>query len=139
MRLKLENADLRAMLREIRRTVIASVRGEDHAASLTDDEVDEHAVSTPVDVANLVARMQSAEALRDEAQAIIAGRATAPTDAEIEAHNKSGGTWYVRRGDRAGVLSIVDETRWIASEGGYRWWALDAEGRPCAWPVVEAK
>jgi len=255
MRLRRENADLRAMLREIRRIVIASVRGEEHAATMTDDEVDAHAASTPVDVGNLVARMQSAEAERDAlsnfsrnnevalasavdqlallraqvaaltadrdaaqerlsrmeanhalnvrvsceeqtqrknaaqrvvdaigheltchttlhpddpwegcscvvadvergcmgdvvawmlrerdaAQAIIAGRATPPTDAEIEAHNKAGGTWYVRNGDRAGVLSIVDETRWIASEGGYRWWALDAEGRPCAWSVVEAK
>lgn len=174
VRLKRENADLRAMLREIRRTVIASVRGEEHAASLTDDEVDAHAASTPVDVGNLVARMRSAEAERDalsnfsrnneaalatavdqlallraqvaaltderdSAQAIIASRATAPTAAEIEAHSKAGGTWYVRSGDRAGVLSIVDETRWIASEGGYRWWALDAEGRPCAWPVVEVK
>ena len=79
------------------------------------------------------------QAVHFAAQAIIAGRATPPTDAEIEAHNKAGGTWYVRNGDRAGVLSIVDETRWIASEGGYRWWALDAEGRPCAWAVVEAK
>ena len=74
MRLKLENADLRAMLREIRRTVIASVRGEDHAASLTDDEVDEHAVSTPVDVANLVARMQSASARTAPAAAPHPGR-----------------------------------------------------------------
>jgi hypothetical protein len=65
VRLARENADLRAMLREIRRTVIASVRDEEHAAALTDEEVDAHAASTPVDVGNLVARMRSAEAERD--------------------------------------------------------------------------
>jgi hypothetical protein len=45
VRLARENADLRAMLREIRRTVIASVRGEEHAATLTDEDVDAHAAS----------------------------------------------------------------------------------------------
>ena len=181
VRLKLENADLRAMLREIRRTVIASVRGEEHAASLTDAEIEAHAVSTPVDVGNLVARMRSAEAARDAlssfsrnnedslasavdqlailrahvaaltaerdaAQAIIAGRTTPPSDAEIAAHHAAGGEWLGFREDvrpwchGPEVVSFTySEEHERSARICSRFWALDAEGRPCAWPVVEGE
>lgn len=62
----------RAMLREIRRECIASVRGEEHAAALTDEEIDAHLPSTPVDVSNLAARAQIAEAQLRGAKATIA-------------------------------------------------------------------
>lgn len=262
VRLKRENADLRAMLREIRRTVIASVRGEEHAAALTDEEVDAHAASTPVDVGNLVARMRSTEnerdalsnfsrnnevalasavdqlallraqvaaltADRDAAQerlarmeanhalnvrvsceeqtqrknaaqrvvdaigheltchttlhpddpwegcscvvadvergcmgdvvawmlrerdavrAIIAGRTTPPSDAEIAAHHAAGGEWLGFREDvrtwchGPEVVSFTySEEHERSARRCSRFWPLDAEGRPCAWPVVEAK
>lgn len=134
VRLARENADLRALVARMR-----SAEAERDALS-NFSRNNEVALASAVDqLALLRAHVAALTAERDAARGIIAGRATAPTAAEIEAHSKAGGTWYVRSGDRAGVLSIVDETRWIASEGGYRWWALDAEGRPCAWPVVEAK
>lgn len=60
------------MLREIRRECIASVRGEEHAAALTDEEIDAHLPSTPVDVSNLAARAQIAEAQLRGAKATIA-------------------------------------------------------------------
>lgn len=72
------------------------------------------------------------EGRREGAEAIIGGSETPPSDAEVAAHLVVGGSWLVRRGDRAGVLSIEDEVRWTAREVGYRWWWLDAEGRPCA-------
>ena len=36
-------------------------------------------------------------------------------------------------------ILVVPLVLLLCAIGGYRWWALDAEGRPCAWPVVEAK
>lgn len=76
------------------------------------------------------------EGRRAGAEAIIGGSETPPSDAEVAAHLAEGGTWLVRKDDRAGVLSIEDEVRWTAREVGYRWWWLDAEGRPCARPKV---
>ena len=55
-------SDPREQLREIRRTVIASVRGEEYASTLTSAALDERAASTGEDVACLVARMRTAEA-----------------------------------------------------------------------------
>lgn len=52
-----------------------------------------------------------------ELEAIIAGRTTPPTDAERAAHR--------------GFF------RYEWSEAAERWWACDAEGRPCAWPTAE--
>lgn len=79
------------------------------------------------------------EAMRDlrDARAIIDGRTTPPTEAEVEAHEAAGGAWLVvwpcsagftamiRRRD---VLSSVDSTSACV--------ALDARRRPCAWPVM---
>lgn len=77
--------------------------------------------------------------------AIIAGRTAAPTDAEIEAHDAAGGLWRcvaiddpgmcrdaMRRRGAACHRALIDA---LESEGA-RWWALDAQKRPCAWPVV---
>lgn len=60
--------DLRDQLREIRRTVIASVRGEEYAATLNGPALDEYAGSTGEDVANLAARMRAMQAERDESR-----------------------------------------------------------------------
>ena len=70
----------------------------------------------------------------EEAARIIEGRTVAPTDAEIEAHDRAKGVWIytLRRGvpqvvwgDRAEMMARLDDTRW---------WPLDRDGRPCEWP-----
>ena len=76
--------------------------------------------------------------------AIIEGRATPPTDAEIAAHDAAGGTWLVRYrrdgwgGDDAALFLDVLAPRDVRGDGlaAVRWWPLDASGRPCAWPEV---
>jgi predicted ThiF/HesA family dinucleotide-utilizing enzyme len=85
----------------------------------------------------------------DTARAILAGRSTPPTDAEIEAHDAAGGSWLTNRGvvglGFSEVLeiefpggSILTGQRVEDVALGIEWWiALDAHGRPCAWPVVE--
>jgi hypothetical protein len=84
----------------------------------------------------------------DTARAILAGRSTPPTDAEIEAHDAAGGSWLTNRGvvglGFSEVLeiefpggSILTGQRVEDVALGIEWWiALDAHGRPCAWPVV---
>ena len=75
------------------------------------------------------------------ARAILAGRTTPPTEAEIEAHHRAGGTWYVAsthgraltttRGDAIALCAHLAANKYPAT-----WWAIDVRGRPCAWPVV---
>lgn len=77
---------------------------------------------------------------------IIAGRTTAPTDAEIEAHAAAGGKWWVfaqwNRGGAEKSANIIHS--WAPGVARYlrdgqpdaRWWALDAAWAPCAWPEV---
>jgi len=73
-------------------------------------------------------------------RAIVAGRETAPTDAELTTHHDEGGQWLVIRA--ASPRSIVDTLRsvtdvraWARSGTPLRWLPLDASGRPCAWPT----
>ncbi len=74
-------------------------------------------------------------------RAIIEGRSTPPTGAEIEEHHRAGGTWYVAsthgraltttRGDAIALCGH------LATNGNpATWWAIDTRRRPCAWPVV---
>ena len=71
---------------------------------------------------------------------IVAGRETAPTDAELTTHHDEGGQWLVIRA--ASPRSIVDTLRsvtdvraWARSGTPLRWLPLDASGRPCPWPT----
>ena len=80
------------------------------------------------------------DSLRDEVAAlreIIAGRTTAPTDAEIEAHAEAGGSWLT--GDTVtwapGSLRAMRDGGEVAANS-CSWIPLDAEGRPCAWPTA---
>ena len=73
-------------------------------------------------------------------RAIVAGRETAPTGAELTAHHDEGGQWLVIRA--ASPRSIVDTLRsvtdvraWARSGTPLRWLPLDASGRPCPWPT----
>ena len=77
-------------------------------------------------------------------RAIVAGRETAPTDAELTTHHDEGGQWLVIRA--ASPRSIVDTLRsvtdvraWARSGTPLRWLPLDASGRPCPWPTVAAE
>jgi hypothetical protein len=86
----------------------------------------------------------AAEVLR--LRAVIEGRTTPPTREEIEAHHMAGGAWLVLWSCRGlshgrwrdGVLSAYifecDVTDMCKKDA--RWLALDASGRPCAWPEV---
>lgn len=78
-------------------------------------------------------------------RAIIAGRTTPPTDAEIDAHASQGGGWQVQWvvgtptqryvGDEFGSFhDPADARQWRSSGDIMRWISVDAEGRPCEWP-----
>ena len=85
-----------------------------------------------------------------ELRAIIEGRTTPPTDAEIAAHDHAGGWWLYLPERGIGRCScsacrtaqmpagelLPGNVRMVAAVGGGRWWALDAQRRPCAWPVA---
>ena len=76
---------------------------------------------------------------RDAAYAIIAGRDTPPTDAEVGAHervNGLGSAWLCMWEGRPRVIEHSSGVRYIRGTGGRPWWPLDATGRPCAWPTV---
>lgn len=80
-------------------------------------------------------------------EAIIEGRTTPPTDAEIEAHaaqrcpglwltRDDGGNVFVECGGAA--VARTRENQASAGDDGTRWISLDTAGRPCAWPVVKS-
>lgn len=73
----------------------------------------------------LVAERDAARAEAEALRAIIAGRVTPPTDAEIAAHLASGGDWLVRKTLDA---TLIPRT--------VRWHPLDATGCPTTWPVT---
>lgn len=79
---------------------------------------------------------------RDAALAAVAGRTTAPTDAELDAHEAAGGRWLVTYGvcneviDSKSVARARRETS-AAVHLTATWWALNAAGCPCAWPVAQ--
>lgn len=78
------------------------------------------------------------DALRD--RPTYESRTTPPTLAEREAHQAAGGAWLVSRIDSDGKLYSDVLIGWC----GWRWEgcffvALDAERRPCAWPVPSAE
>jgi len=72
-----------------------------------------------------------------ELEAIIAGRTTPPTDAEIEAHLATGGIFGMVCAEGYFTGSSVAEIRKQDDQPPGRWWAHDREGRPCAWPTAE--
>ena len=77
------------------------------------------------------------QARAEAAEAIIRGRDVAPTMAETAAHIAAGGTFRVVVGSRAYVASTETGIDLAAQDmPGARWWAYDAAGRPCAWPVA---
>lgn len=85
---------------------------------------------------------------RDATRAILEGRTTPPTDAEIDAHAATGGAWLVAIAITDGALPALvvadhhaarryarqdPRAEWTAT----RWIAVGADRRPTTWPVVE--
>ena len=80
----------------------------------------------------------------DDLRAIIDGMDRRPTDAEIAELEAVGGRWRcvvpdalrmcadAMHGHAAQLHRATLDALGLSS----RWWALDADGRPCAWPVV---
>ena len=67
---------------------------------------------------------------------IISGRDVLPTDAEALAHEHAHGRWLLRRVD--GKMSLFDlAVAWVDPVLVARCWALDRDGKTCAWPVAE--
>ena len=92
----------------------------------------------------LHAQLAQVTAERDALRAIVEGRTTPPTWQEIERHHESGGSWIFSAGGVADVSERASVThRWaddhrdLPGMGGCRWWPLDTNGRPCAWPVAD--
>lgn len=76
-------------------------------------------------------------------RAIVEGRTTAPTDAEIAAHDAACGRWVLDTPDWTDVPSGEAERRYADHHRdrpalGWRWLPLDRDGRPCAWPAPDA-
>ena len=82
----------------------------------------------------------SVEVLLDavrELRAIVEGRTTPPSDEEARAHIDAGGVFRMVCGTRVFTAeSMIAVDIAIEDFPGGRWWALDAQKRPCAWPVV---
>lgn len=91
---------------------------------------------------DLAATVEALTAERDALRAIVEGRTTPPTEAEAAAHDAAGGAWLIAwsRGDRPTVASIVSGPRvWWPEADVVSAVALDAQRRPCAWPVAAAE
>jgi hypothetical protein len=114
-----------------------------------DDEARQAALLAEIDAmeARVAAAPNKEDAIGAEVErllAIIEGRTTPPTDAEICAHDAAGGAWLVTLPPRAQVR-MMPETRYTSdpaevsrlwwSEGA--WWVPVRYGRPCAWPTTD--
>jgi hypothetical protein len=69
-------------------------------------------------------------------RAIIEGRTTPPTPAEMLSHWRAGGWWLVLGADGQ-VRSLCVRKDGDVFRGARRIIAVDRDGRPCAWPVAE--
>ena len=87
-------------------------------------------------------RREAVDVLRCEVvrlRTIIEGRAVPPTAKEARAHSHTTrGAFVVKLGDgNAHCCARVVTGLQRFEETSQRWWALDASGRPCAWPTTE--
>jgi hypothetical protein len=109
---------------ELRDRLIAAERERDDLAATLETRNAEHALAmTQV----------------REMEAIIAGRTTPPTDAEIEAHAAAGGgRWLVLTENdfTYDMPDAVSRDEWVRV-GVVRWCPCTDDGRPCAWPAAD--
>lgn len=93
--------------------------------------------STADAAARVVQDEVSASAEAGRLLAIIAGRTTPPTDAEIEAHEAAGCGWWLIVTENSfdyDMLDAVSRDEWVRV-GVVRWCPCADDGRPCAWPT----
>lgn len=86
-------------------------------------------------------RVEAAEREAARLREIIEGRTVPPTDEQMDAIRASGGAVRIQvvrasGGTLRGHVYDHDEVLQFQRVDGIRWWAHDASGRPCAWPVV---
>ena len=102
----------------------------------------------PYRAPDLAAECASLRAECERLRAIIDGRTTPPTEAEVRAHAAAGGRWLISCEGEAGRRHVYTLDRgWEDAlgevrrpgRGVTRWWSLDAEGAGCPWPVVPAE
>jgi len=98
---------------------------------------DESAERLTADLSTAHGEIARLRAALTEAHTIIEGRTVAPTDAEIAAHWRAGGTWIVEGVIVLRVVEVVCAHRDQSSWAAVTWLPLDRSRRPCAWPVVE--
>lgn len=92
----------------------------------------------------VIAEVASLRARVADLREILDGRTVAPTDHEIEVHAARGGRWRTRYqvGDPSLARDAMDagEARLVRDLmrplHAYTWWATEADGTLCAWPVV---
>lgn len=82
-----------------------------------------------------MAQRDEARAEVERFRAIIEGRTIAPTDEEIAAHAKHGGLWQYLSAGRL-CHGWLDSLELLHGAPVSRWWPIDRDGRPCAWPEV---
>lgn len=78
-------------------------------------------------------------------RAIVEGRPTSPTTAEARAVKNAGGCFVRTTAGRvrgysrcvSGLARLGSEAEDQRHSGNARWFVVDRDGRPCAWPVVE--
>jgi hypothetical protein len=122
---------------------VASLR-EDLEPNHNDDTEDDCESVQWADGQSPHALIDEARRERDAALAIIEGRTVAPNDHELEVHAARGGRWRTRYqvGDPALCRDGMEapEAREVRERMRplhvYTWWATEADGTPCAWPVV---
>ncbi len=113
----------------------------------TEDEIRnaEFIAHAPEDIDALITENERLTRELAAARAILDGRETPPTDAEIAAHAATGGRWrclvpealHMSADAMHGHAARLHRETLVAA-GWTRslWWALDATGKPCPWPVV---
>ena len=87
----------------------------------------------------LRAQLAAVTAERDALRAIVEGRTTPPTDAEIAAHEATGGYFLFLDHDETGRVYDADALGAILDDAHRhltRWWAHDANDAPAKLSVV---
>lgn len=120
-----------------------SIVAPDLAASVAHHEARAERAETLAQIHREERDACAAEVLR--LRAIIEGRAVAPSNAEIAAHEAAGGRWRAfhyspcleAHFDHLDAIGARQAAAVLRERGlPAAWWALDSQRRPCAWPVA---
>ena len=132
-----ETTRLRALL-ERTATRVLTVAEERDAATKRAERAERERDDLAATIETRTAEHALAMARVRELEAIIAGRTTPPTDAEMRAHD---GAWLVSGRGLALALSgqKAADCAYNARSAGaeWRWLPIADDGRPRAWPTAE--